>query len=390
MILLDQNKIPSLRPPSPSLAIYTRVSKNRRVAFLYYCRAELERRNNSPFSSRKTRKKDDEQEAQKPDLEKLQQEKLIRYLKANREEGLSSEEAAQRLKIYGPNVFEMPKEEDMKRRSWINKVCICLKWDPIIPEHKNMMRLMLNPISWAMVFAAIVTASLYAIGGNRLYLYDSLAITSLLLLNYASCYVAMIRVRNGKAPLIGALKPKSKVLRDGSWREEDIIFLRWGDVVPADVYIVDDREIETTLGRLLKDVEGSIVYDQDSLRSGEGVAVVIATGRNITTAGNFCFWAVIIGTMIELAVTSVRKPGCRSILHDHLILLIGGLPMAMPAVFYLCMSCGSRKLCQLGVASRGTVGLEDLAAIDTVFFNKTGTLRLNEPKFDRSKIRIIR
>lgn len=210
-------------------------------------------------------------------------------------------------------------------------------------------------------------------------------------------------------------------MRDGTWREEDptnlvpgdIIFLKWGDIVPADVRLLVDNHVITTLGMYSRGVhDGSIVYCGSSLFFGEGIAVVVATGghipnehinvslidferpgqlrKGVVSAGIFCFGLIILGTFIELVVTVASKHGSQAMLHNHFfILLVGAVPFAMPDVFFLVLAIGSSRLCQLGVASRGTVGLENMATIDIFSFNMTGTLTQNKPKFDRSKIEIF-
>lgn len=47
--------------------------------------------------------------------------------------------------------------------------------------------------------------------------------------------------------------------------------------------------------------------------------------------------------------------------NGHFIPFIGGIPMAMPVVLYLALTLGSVRFCLLGIASQGTVALEDPA-----------------------------
>jgi H+-transporting ATPase len=54
--------------------------------------------------------------------------------------------------------------------------------------------------------------------------------------------------------------------------------------------------------------------------------------------------------------------------NSHFMPLISGIPMAMPVVLYLALALGSLRFCLLGIASRGTVALEDLASMDVILF----------------------
>ncbi|XP_066351680.1 ATPase 3, plasma membrane-type-like [Miscanthus floridulus] len=68
--------------------------------------------------------------------------------------------------------------------------------------------------------------------------------------------------------------------------------------------------------------------------------------------------------------------------------LIGVIPMAMPAMLYLVLALGSQRLSKVGIVSRVTFALEDLATIDDMLFNMTGTLTCNKPCFNQGKIEV--
>jgi len=74
--------------------------------------------------------------------------------------------------------------------------------------------------------------------------------------------------------------------------------------------------------------------------------------------------------------------------NSHTMSLIGVIPMAMPAMLYLVLALGSQRLSKVGIVSRGTFALEDLATIDDMLFNMTGTLTCNKPCFNPDKIEV--
>ncbi|KAL5210642.1 hypothetical protein ABZP36_006265 [Zizania latifolia] len=63
--------------------------------------------------------------------------------------------------------------------------------------------------------------------------------------------------------------------------------------------------------------------------------------------------------------------------------------MVMPVVLYLALAVRSLRLCSLGIASRGTVALEDLASMDVMRFNMTATVTCNKPYFAQDKIELF-
>ncbi|KAF8780339.1 hypothetical protein HU200_001444 [Digitaria exilis] len=158
---------------------------------------------------------------------------------------------------------------------------------------------------------------------------------------------------------------------------------------------------------------GFLIYYAWTVSCGQGTAVVIATGcsiprstlrlypqryarpgqlkEGVMVAGCFCVSLVLVGTVAEIVLSFLfNKQNYKGILHnDHFMPLIGGIPMAMPAVLHLALALGSMRLCFLGIASRGTVALEDLASMDVILFDMTGTLTCNKPCFAQDKIELF-
>ena len=108
-------------------------------------------------------------------------------------------------------------------------------------------------------------------------------------------------------------------------------------------------------------------------------------------ASCFCFSLVLVGTIAEVVlILFFHKRNPEDMLQNgHFMPLIGGIPIAMPVVLYLALALGSLRFCFLGIASRGTVALEDLASMDVMLFNFTGTLTCNKPCFAPDKIQLF-
>ncbi|KAE9093525.1 hypothetical protein PF007_g18098, partial [Phytophthora fragariae] len=151
-------------------------------------------------------------------------------------EGLTSEEAEKRLRVYGPN--KLPEEK-------VNKLKLFLGF-------------MWNQLSWAMEVAAVLAIVLLDFADFALILF-------LLLLNACIGYLEEIQAGNAVSALMGHLAPEAKVFRDGEVKNVpanllvpgDVLRVRLGDVIPAD----------------LKFLEGdSVKVDQSSL-TGESLPV---------------------------------------------------------------------------------------------------------------------
>jgi len=295
-------------------------------------------------------------------------------------------------------------------------------WDHVFPKYNNMVRIILNSMSWVTVLTTMVSLAITSAGQRscELAIVIFIGATSLI-----ACFTAKLVLEYAKAPLeTKAHAPRAKVLRDGRWRDVhaanlvpgDIIFLKVGDIVPANARVLRFQKIDTMTCWAKRSVDcahGFLIYYAWTVSCGQGTAVVIATGRGIPRstlrlypqryarpgqlkegvmlAGCFCASLVLVGTIAEIVLSFLfQKQNCSGIpLNAHFMPLIGGIPMAMPAFLYLALALGSVRLCFLGIASRGTVALEDLASMDVILFNMTGTLTCNQPCFVRDKVEMF-
>ncbi|KAK3122096.1 hypothetical protein QOZ80_8BG0665080 [Eleusine coracana subsp. coracana] len=105
-------------------------------------------------------------------------------------------------------------------------------------------------------------------------------------------------------------------------------------------------------------------------------------------AGSLCFCLVLVGVIAEAIVKFLFKQNVGMLNSGPFMPLLGVIPMAMPAVLHLVLAVGSQRLSKLGIASRGTFALEDLASMDAILFNMTGTLTCNKPCFDKDKVEV--
>ncbi|CAM8891435.1 unnamed protein product [Rhodiola kirilowii] len=337
------------------------------------------------------------------DLEKIPIEEVFEQLKCTRE-GLTTEEGEQRLQIFGPNKLEEKKESKL------------LKF----------LGFMWNPLSWVMESAAIMAIVLANGGGKPPDWQDFVGIVVLLILNSTISFIEENNAGNAAAALMAGLAPKTKVLRDGKWSEQDaailvpgdIISIKLGDIIPADGRLLEGDPLKIDQSALTGESlpvtkhPGQEVFSGSTCKQGEIEAVVIATGVHtffgkaahlvdstnqvghfqqvLTAIGNFCICSIALGMIIEIVVMyPIQQRKYRDGIDNLLVLLIGGIPIAMPTVLSVTMAIGSHRLSQQGAITKRMTAIEEMAGMDVLCSDKTGTLTLNKLTVDKSLVEVF-
>nr|AAV49159.1 plasma membrane proton ATPase 5 [Nicotiana plumbaginifolia]AAV49160.1 plasma membrane proton ATPase 5 [Nicotiana plumbaginifolia] len=337
------------------------------------------------------------------DLENIPVEEVFQILKCSRE-GLTNEEGQNRLQIFGHNKLEEKKE---------NKVLKFLGF-------------MWNPLSWVMEAAAIMSIALANGGGKPPDWPDFVGIVVLLIINSTISFIEENNAGNAAAALMANLAPKTKILRDGKWSEEDasilvpgdLISVKLGDIIPADARLLEGDPLKIDQAALTGESlpvtkqPGDQVFSGSTVKQGEIEAVVIATGvhtffgkaahlvdstnqvghfqKVLTSIGNFCICSIVLGIVIEILVMwPIQKRKYRDGIDNLLVLLIGGIPIAMPTVLSVTMAIGSHRLSQQGAITKRMTAIEEMAGMDVLCSDKTGTLTLNKLTVDKNLIEVF-
>nr|XP_025880187.1 ATPase 9, plasma membrane-type-like [Oryza sativa Japonica Group] len=125
------------------------------------------------------------------------------------------------------------------------------EWNNIFPKYRNMICVILNSMSWVTVSSTVVSLTIASAGQRSSMM--SIAIY-LLATSLTACLTVKLVVEYAKAPLEAkAYAPRAKVLRDGMWINVhavnlvpgDIIFLKVGDIVPANARVLRFEKINT-------------------------------------------------------------------------------------------------------------------------------------------------
>ncbi|XP_042003575.1 ATPase 11, plasma membrane-type-like [Salvia splendens] len=336
------------------------------------------------------------------DLENIPIEEVLDKLKCT-EEGLSSDEVERRLQVFGHNKLEEKRE---------NKILKFLGF-------------MWNPLSWVMEAAAIIAIAIPHGKKNNVDYSDFVGIMGLLIVNSTISFIEENNAGNAAAALMARLAPKAKVLRDGKWNEEDaavlvpgdIISIKLGDIIPADARLLQGDPLKIDQSALTGESlpvtkhPGDGVYSGSTCKQGEIEAVVIATGVHtffgkaahlventthvghfqqvLTSIGNFCICSIATGMVFEVIVLACQHRKFRDAIENLLVLLIGGIPIAMPTVLSVTMAIGSHRLSQQGAITKRMTAIEEMAGMDVLCSDKTGTLTLNKLSVDKNIVEVF-
>ena len=331
-----------------------------------------------------------------PDLAKAPVDQVLAALGAAPATGLSAEEAASRLRKYGPNALAHPHES----------------------EARKALRYFVGPIAFMIEAAAIVSAIL-----GR---WDDFAIIAgLLVFNAALDFWQDRKASNALAALEKGLAPEATVLRGGTWSTlpaadlvpGDIVKIRLGAIVPADLRLISgafasiDQSALTGESLPVAKKVGDEAYSGSITKQGEMEGVVVATGaatffgrtaKLVAGAGAvshaqkamFQVGNVLIAAAVALAAAMVAVQVWRDIvvadswsmqdalgiLQFVLILLVASIPVAMPAVFSITMALGALALSKQQAIVSKLSAIEEMAGVDILCTDKTGTLTKNQLK----------
>jgi len=306
----------------------------------------------------------------------------LRSLKTT-ENGLTEEEAEERQKRFGRNIIEEQRE---------NKIVKFIKKFS-------------SPIPWMLELTAIITFLL----GKYL---DTYIILFLLIFNGTVSFLQESRANDAVELLRSKIQVMTRILRDSTWLQRpasdlvpgDIVHLRMGDIVPADVKIIkgellSDQSALTGESEPVKRGVNGVVYSGSILKKGEATCVVTSTGTN-TFFGKttelvkkarseshveklilrIVRYLVVIDVVLVLAMiiySLILKISISDLIPFSLVVLIASIPVALPATFTIATAYGAVDLSRRGALVTRLTAVEEAASVDAMCFDKTGTLTEN-------------
>ncbi len=299
--------------------------------------------------------------------------------------GLADDEARNRLAQYGPNA--LPEKHT----------------SPIL----QFLRYFWGPIPWMIEVAAILSLVVR-------HWPDFFIILFLLIFNAVIGFWEEHKAANALDALKNQLALTARALRGGAWREVvakelvpgDVIRLRLGDIVPADTKLIEGNYISIDQAALtgeslpVNKKTGDIAYSGSVAKQGEMVALVTSTGVNtffgrtaklvegagavshfqkaVMRIGDFLIVIAVALSIVLVAVELHRGEHVLELAQFVLILVIASIPVAMPAVLSVTMALGAMALSKSKAIVSRLQSIEEMAGIDILCSDKTGTLTKNE------------
>ena len=301
------------------------------------------------------------------------------------QDGLTQAEAQKRLTHYGPN--------EIKEK----------KTNPFL----KFLSYFWGPIPWMIEVAVILSG---VVGHWP----DFFIILLLLVANGVVGFWEEREAGNAIAALKAQLAINARVKRDGKWitppaRElvpGDVIRMRLGDVVPADARLLEGDSVELDQSALTGESlpaerkSGEAVFSGSIIRQGEINALVYATGANtyfgktaqlvqeahtvshfqraVLKIGNYLIMLAVALVAVIIIVALFRGDPILATLQFALVLTVAAIPVAMPTVLSVTMAVGARLLAKKQAIVSRLVAIEELAGVDVLCSDKTGTLTQNK------------
>jgi H+-transporting ATPase len=318
------------------------------------------------------------------DAKKTSIDELLKKLSSSKK-GLSVSEARERIQQYGPN-------EILEK-----------KVNPFI----KFLGYFWGPIPWMIEAAVIMSAIIH-------HWPDFWIILMLLMLNAVVGFWQEHKADNAIELLKQKLAPTARVLRDGKWVEAparelvpgDVVRVRLGDIAPADIKLIDGDYLQVDESALTGEslpVEkhvSDVAYSGSIIRQGEMDALVATIGMSTyfgkttklveeaETRSHFQKAIIKIGDyLIALAVTLVtvifivaafRHESMLATIQFALVLTVAAIPAALPAVLSVTMAIGAIALARKEAIVSKLVSIEEMAGMDVLCSDKTGTITKNE------------
>src|SRR5271166_1184053 len=316
-------------------------------------------------------------------------------------DGLSSPEVEARLRQFGPNSLGTHRVRPMA----------------------VLFRQLRNPILILLLIAALVSG---LTGGGT----NAVIIAVIVALSVGLGFFNEYRAEVAMASLRAKVRQEAEVRRDGrecrvpvtSLVHGDVVSLRIGVLVPADIRLLDVDELECDEGVLTGEslpvaksvapVSGRQALDQPGcafmgtiVHQGSALGVVVQTGTRtafgriaaglaekqgqtafeagLSQFSRFLFGvAAVLTAFIFIINVALSRPIIEALLFS-LAIAVGIAPEMMPAIVTVSLSAGSRALAAKRVLVKRLVAIEDLGNIEILFTDKTGTLTEGVITFER-------
>jgi cation-transporting P-type ATPase F len=315
--------------------------------------------------------------------------------------GLTSSEAAQRLAHFGPNTIQTG--EGIK------------PWAIILHQFTS-------PLIYILLVVMVITLILQEWA-------DSIVVAAVVLLNAIIGFTQEFRAENSMQALMRMTAAKTSVLRDGQQAEVDarnlapgdIVFLESGDIVPADLRLLECTHLEVeealltgeslpvaktpdalaTSGTIPLGDRRNMAFLGTAVTSGRGIGLVVSTGLNTqmgiiagemrgtqraqtplqTRMVQFGRWisvAVLGSSALAFAIGIYLGFPATDMFFVAVAIAVAAIPEGLPIAMTVALAVGVNRMAKRNAIIRRLVAVEPLGSCNVIVTDKTGTLTENQ------------
>jgi P-type Ca2+ transporter type 2C len=342
----------------------------------------------------------DQENKNRPKWHAMSAEKVLETLNCEIENGLSDNEVGKRTEKYGPN--EIPKG---KKRSWLSRL--------LMQFH--------NVLIYVLMGAAVITALME-------HWVDTGVIVAVVIINALIGFIQEGKAEKALESIRKMLSLETVVVRDGKKQTidadklvpGDVVYLKSGDKVPADVRLAKSKDLRVEESALTGEStavekntdpvdESAVIGDQLSMAFsgtvvvyGKATAVVVKTGAD-TEIGRINQMISSVEDKTTPLLKQIEKFGKKLsvaiilvagaffafgyFLRDYSLselflaaigIIVASIPEGLPAIMTITLAIGVQRMAKRNAIIRRLPSVETLGAVNVICSDKTGTLTRNE------------
>lgn len=323
--------------------------------------------------------------------------------------GLADEVVTKNLAEFGHNTLEKS-----KKTSFFKKLLL---------QFKNIMIIIL-------LISAIISGANAIIEKSYENLFEGLLILVIVIINAIVGVIQEQKAENALEALKNSAEPYTKVMRNGTLKKirihelavGDIVELKSGDYVPADIRLISATNLKTNESSLTGESHSvlkhsnmisksnlslaeqeNMCFSGTTITSGHGTGIVVSVGKNtefgkiakilsteikektpleknIDKIGKILTFLV-LGIVFVVFLVQILLNKNLEIMDAFLIavaLAVAAIPESLPAVITIIMALGVQKLARKNAIVKKLSAVETLGCCNVICSDKTGTLTKNE------------
>jgi len=330
---------------------------------------------------------------------KLSTDEVLQSLASCRD-GLTAEEAAERLARYGPNELKEKKK-------------------------RTALMMFLGQFNDFLIIVLLAAAAMAGLAGSPK---DAIVILTVVVLNAVIGFIQEHKAEKAMAALKKMAAPSATVIRGGEPLQiaaaflvpGDIVLLDAGRVVPADMRLVETAQLQIEEAALTGEsvavekhadsipLEGSLplgdrknmTYNGTIVVGGRGIGVVVATGmeteigkiatmlqdeeevrtplqKRLAQFAKKLAGVILLISGVVFAMGVMRGEDAVIMFLTGISLAVAAIPEALPAVITITLALGAKKMVRQNALVRKLAAVETLGSVTFICSDKTGTLTLN-------------